>query len=178
MKNLKVKLLEARKEILATKVVKKGRNKFSGYDYFKPSQITALVTKACVNNGLLTVFKITKSEDNYIGILELLDTESDDKLSFQIPTAMPEIKATNIAQKLGGMATYTQRYLEMIAFGITDDNLDLDNNKEVDNRPVLTLKHENFEKIKIGLKDKKFTLELIKKKYIVSDEIEKSLKLD
>ena len=124
------------------------------------------------------MFKIEKFDDDYIGTLELLDTESDEKLSFQIPTAMPEIKATNIAQKLGGMATYTQRYLEMIAFGITDDNLDLDNNKQVDNRPILTLKHENFDKIKIGLKDNKFTLELIKKKYIVSAEIEKALKLD
>ena len=41
-------------------------------------------------------------------------------------SAIPEIKATNIAQQLGGCVTYTERYLKMSLFGITDNQLDFD----------------------------------------------------
>ena len=123
---VKAKLLAAKKEILETKIKKEGKNTFSKYAYFTPSQITALVTKACINNGLITVFSIKEKGEKYTGFLNVLSVDGEEKITFSIPTAMPDIKATNITQKLGGMVTYTQRYLEMIAFGITDNNLDLD----------------------------------------------------
>ena len=123
---VKAKLLAAKKEILETKIKKEGKNTFSKYDYFTPSQITALVTKACINNGLITVFSIKEKKGTYTGYLNVMSVDSEDEIIFSIPTAMPDIKATNITQKLGGMVTYTQRYLEMVAFGITDNNLDLD----------------------------------------------------
>ena len=134
---VKAKLLNAKKEILETKIKKEGKNTFSKYDYFTPSQITALVTKACINNGLITVFSIKEKKGSYTGLLDIIDIDSTEGVTFYIPTAMPDIKATNITQKLGGMVTYTQRYLEMIAFGITDNNLDLDSQ---DNRGPKTKK--------------------------------------
>lgn len=124
--NVKKKLLQARKFIATTKIKKEGRNDFSKYDYFTPSQITNLVTLACLDAEIVTIFNVVEENEKFKGVLEVYDIDSDKAISFTIPTAMPDIKATNITQKLGGMVTYTQRYLEMIAFGITDNNLDLD----------------------------------------------------
>lgn len=171
MKNLKVKLLNARKEILETKIKKEGRNSFSKYDYFTPSQITALVTKACIDNSILTMFRIEKINEDMIGVLDVLDLESDSKLTFTMITAMPDIKATNITQKLGGLVTYTQRYLETIAFGITDNNLDLDNQdnskeKEV-KKPTLTT--ERFEKALKEIKKGNTTKEVVMSKFSLSE---------
>ena len=124
--NVKKKLLQARKFIATTKIKKEGRNAFSKYDYFTPSQITNLVTLACLDAEIVTIFSVIEENEKFKGVLEVYDIDSDKAISFTIPTAMPDIKASNITQKLGGMVTYTQRYLEMIAFGITDNNLDLD----------------------------------------------------
>ena len=41
-------------------------------------------------------------------------------------SAIPEIKATNVAQQLGGCSTYTERYMKQSMFGITDNQLDFD----------------------------------------------------
>ena len=60
------------------------------------------------------------------GRLTIYDLESGEKLTTEMASAIPEIKATNIAQQLGGCVTYTERYLKMSLFGITDNQLDFD----------------------------------------------------
>ena len=177
LKNIKAKLLNARKEILTTKIKKEGRNAFSKYDYFTPSQITNLVTKACIDNGIITTFSIIKKDDDYIGVLIVEDLESDNSLEFSIPTAMPDIKATNITQKLGGMVTYTQRYLEQLAFGITDNNLDLDaqdnrGEKEVKQpaKAKKPLTDEQFDSVVRMVEDNKYTFEALELNYILNED--------
>lgn len=154
--NVKKKLLQARKFIATTKIKKEGRNDFSKYDYFTPSQITNLVTLACLDAEIVTIFNVVEENEKFKGVLEVYDIDSNEFLSFTIPTAMPDIKATNITQKLGGMVTYTQRYLEMIAFGITDNNLDLDSQ---DNRgskvePLPTITPRDFDAYVVAIKGK------------------------
>lgn len=154
--NVKKKLLQARKFIATTKIKKEGRNDFSKYDYFTPSQITNLVTLACLDAEIVTIFNVVEENEKFKGVLEVYDIDSDKAISFTIPTAMPDIKATNITQKLGGMVTYTQRYLEMIAFGITDNNLDLDSQ---DNRgskvePLPTITPRDFDAYVVAIKGK------------------------
>lgn len=119
-------LSEARKLISSSKVKKEGMNKFSGYSYYTPSQITSLVTDACYKSNIITQFGIEEKDGAYIGSLTIISLEDGSETVFSIPTAMPDIKATNTTQKLGGMVTYTERYLNMIAFAISDNNLDLD----------------------------------------------------
>jgi hypothetical protein len=178
-KNIKAKLLNARKEILTTKIKKEGRNAFSKYDYFTPSQITNLVTKACIDNGIITTFSIVKKDEDYIGVLVVEDLESDKHLEFSIPTAMPEIKATNITQRLGGMVTYTQRYLEQVAFSISDNNLDLDaqdnrGEKQV-KKPVKTAKTKKpltdlqFDSVIKMVEENKYTFEALELNYILDE---------
>jgi hypothetical protein len=61
---------------------------------------------------------------------------------------IPSIKATNIAQQLGGAMTYTKRYLLMNTFNITDNNLDHDTTQNTQKREeikITWLTSDNFE---------------------------------
>lgn len=139
-KNIYQKIADAKSEIKATKMKKEGKNKFSNYDYFTPSQIEQLVFDACTNNGILTKFDLVRSELGIEGVLRLIDVNSDKVIQYRMASAIPEIKATNISQQLGGCLTYTERYLKMSAFGIVDNSLDFDdkdNLKPVDERAWL-----------------------------------------
>lgn len=151
--NLIGKLILAKKEIKETKIRKEGKNKFSNYDYFTPTQIELLVQQACFNNKILTKFDLIRNELGVTGKLTIYDEESANVLTYEMATAIPEIKATNIAQQLGGCVTYTERYLKTSAFGITDNNLDFDNNHGS--------QKENEKQLKINDYQKKQLLELI-----------------
>ena len=131
MKELLNKLAAAKAEIKATKLKKEGKNTFSNYEYFTPSQIEFLVATACHNNKLLTLFDLIRNDLGVYGRLTIYDLESGEKLTTEMASAIPEIKATNIAQQLGGCVTYTERYLKMSLFGITDNQLDFDTTENI-----------------------------------------------
>lgn len=126
MKELLNKLASAKAEIKATKLKKEGRNTYSNYEYFTPSQIEFLVANACHANKLLTSFDLIRNDLGVYGRLTVYDLESGKSLSTEMASEIPEIKATNMAQRLGGCVTYTERYLKMSLFGITDNQLDFD----------------------------------------------------
>lgn len=126
MKELLNKLASAKAEIKSAKLKKEGKNTYSNYEYFTPSQIEFLVATACHNNKLLTSFDLIRNDLGVYGRLTIYDLESGEKLTTEMASAIPEIKATNIAQQLGGCVTYTERYLKMSLFGITDNKLDFD----------------------------------------------------
>ncbi len=136
--NITEKLLEARKRIKETPIAKQGKNEFSKYDYFTPSQVSELVNTVCQELKLLTIFSLNKDEHGLFGKLEVLDIETTDErgksygISTEMRTEMPSITATNMTQQMGGCETYTKRYMLMSAFDITDNNLDFDSQ---DNRP-------------------------------------------
>lgn len=123
------KVAAAKKEIKESKLKKEGRNDFSKYDYFTPSQIEFLVQQVCQSQKMLTKFDLMRNELGVYGVLTIYDCESPESLEYYMATAIPEIKATNISQQLGGCMTYTERYLKTSAFGITDNNLDFDSHK-------------------------------------------------
>jgi hypothetical protein len=49
-----------------------------------------------------------------------------DLLHFELRTEKPTIKATNDTQQMGGMDTYSERYIKMKVFCIKDNSLDPD----------------------------------------------------
>lgn len=124
--NLIQKIADAKAHIKASKLKKEGKNTFSNYDYFTPAQTEFLVAEACAKIGLLTTFDLIRDPLGVFGRLSIYDLDTTEKLELVMATAIPEIKATNIAQQLGGCVTYTERYLKMSAFGITDNKLDFD----------------------------------------------------
>lgn len=122
------KLQACKLAIKSTKMKKGGHNQFSKFDYFTPDQVEKLVFDACNENGLVTCFDLLRDEHGIKGILRVIDIDNDEVIEFQMASAMPQITATNATQQLGGAMTYTERYLKMTAFGITDNSLDFDSN--------------------------------------------------
>ena len=87
-KNTYQRLLEAKKQIGSTTIKKKGRNAFSKYDYFTPSQITNLVLTACIDNGLIGTASIdTETLDNgstkYRGIYTIVNVDNPEQYPLQ-----------------------------------------------------------------------------------------------
>lgn len=150
MSNIYQKLAEARKIIRETKITKDGKNSFAGYAYFTPEQVEELVAKACETTKTICLTNLRIDERGYYQELDFVDLEvspegSEDQLvrpdsiRFELRTAMPEIKATNAAQQMGGMDTYSERYLKMKVFQIKDNNLDFDaqdNSTEPAHKPL------------------------------------------
>ena len=124
--NVFTKLANAKKQIANTKMEKAGKNSFSNYNYFTPEQVAQLVQKACEDNWLITLFSLKRNEYWEYGVLSIVDIDEWGELVVEWATAIPEIKATNVAQQIGGCMTYTERYLKMSAFWIIDNNLDFD----------------------------------------------------
>jgi hypothetical protein len=126
METLK-KLNKAIELIKSKNLKKKGRNKFSNYDYYTPDQVAELTTWASHEVNLFPKFDLIRNELGITGKLSIYDIESDSEpVVFEMASAIPEIKATNVSQQLGGAMTYTKRYLLMTAFDIVDNNLDFD----------------------------------------------------
>jgi len=124
------KLQQARWTIRNTKLKKVGYNTYSKYYYFTPEQISILVSNACEDLNLFNKFDLTRTDLGLMAKLEIIDLDSGKRTSFEIATEIPEIKATNVAQQLGGCVTYSERYLLQIAYDIKDNSLDLDSDKK------------------------------------------------
>src|ERR1039458_4417922 len=140
--NIYEKLAAARKLIRETKLKKEGENAFSKYQYFTPEQVESLVAKACEETKTICITSLKMDDHGYYQRLSFVDLEKiadetgamfNDAIEFELRTEKPDIKATNATQQMGGMDTYSERYIKMKVFQIKDNDLDFD---AQDNRPV------------------------------------------
>lgn len=124
------KIQQARQNIKANDLKKAGWNDYSKYAYYTPEQVEKLVNDATIDLNLFNKYDLIRTDDGLMAILTIYDLDSDETVEFKIATEIPEIKATNVAQQLGGAVTYSERYLKMIAYEIKDNNLDFDTPKK------------------------------------------------
>lgn len=170
------KLWQAKIDIASMKISKEWTNDFSHYDYFTPEQVNKLVQKVCNEQKLFTKFDLKRNEWWVYGVLTIYDIESDETISFEWATAIPEIKATNVAQQIWGCMTYTERYLKMTAFWICDNSLDFDT---TENTKKVAEKKEEKKEVKWfnqpELENLKKNTEYLKK-FSTSDELIQDIK--
>lgn len=148
------KLQQAREVIKASKLKKAGRNAFSNYDYFTPEQVNSLVNEAEKASGLIHIFSMPRNEYGIFGELDIVEIETNEKVTFIQATEIPTIKATNTAQQIGGAVTYTLRYMLMTAFDISDNSLDFDahDNREKPQQKKAAMPPERFAKLVTSIK--------------------------
>ena len=146
------KINQVIESIKKTNVQKEGRNDFSGYDYFTPAQIESICYDECHKQKLFYKFDLVRNELGIFGKLSVydLELEKSEPVVYEMASDIPSIKATNVAQQLGGSMTYTKRYLLMNAFNITDNNLDPDTSqntkKNTEAAAITWLTEEQFNK--------------------------------
>ena len=189
-----LKKLDQAREIIRTSPVKKlGRNTYSNYDYYTPEQVSTLTSSAAKEVGIINIFGTYYNEYGLNAKLDIVDLDSGETITFTQVTAIPEIKATNVAQQLGGMNTYSNRYLLMFAYDIVDNNLDPDTTEntkrtveqkktaskpksktDTDERVVLTEEHPKWNEL-VKYIQSGGTIENIRKRYKMSKAIESEL---
>jgi hypothetical protein len=162
MKNILKKLSEARKQISETKLKKEGKNSFSNYQYFTPEQIFSLTSEAEQKTGLISKFDLVSENENISGKLTIFDVESGENIEFKMMTAIPEIKATNVAQQLGGAVTYTHRYLLTTAYKIAENHLDFDSDTNTPANPQkqVSTTQKSEQEVKTWLTKEQFDIAL------------------
>jgi len=186
------KIAKAKSIIRNTPIKKAGRNKFSNYDYYTPDQIVTMVQGACEEAKIITMFSTSRNELGLDATMTIVDLDSGESVTYNQVTAIPDIKATNIAQQLGGMNTYSNRYLLMFIFDIVDNNLDFDTTEntkktsapkkkaapkkaaEPKEKPVLSITHDKWEDL-VEYVAGGGTIDAIRKKYAMSKLTEGAL---
>jgi len=141
------KLQKARQKIKESKLEKKGYNDFSKYHYYTPEQVNILVNDAIKDLNLFNKYDLVKTELGLEAHLTIFDLDSGEKEMFTMVTEIPEIKATNVTQQLGGAVTYSNRYLLQIVYDIVDNNLDFDaqGNTKKETKPKKEYPEDNKE---------------------------------
>jgi hypothetical protein len=118
--NIYEKMQIVKQLLLAANVKKSGQNKFANYNYYELSDFLPILISLCTENKLFTRI----SFDNELATLEIINSEkTEEKITYTSPMRELELKGCNQIQALGGVETYSRRYLYMSAFDITENDM-------------------------------------------------------
>ena len=114
------KIQYVKQKLLEANLKKSGENKFSGFKYYELSDFTPTIIKLCNEVGLFTKFTF----DNEVATLEIINSDKQDqKEIYTSPMRDLQLKGCNDIQALGGVETYSRRYLYMSAFDIVENDM-------------------------------------------------------
>ena len=122
------KIQIVKEKILTANLKKTGDNKYAGFKYYELADFTPTIIKLCNEVGLFT--KITF--DNEIATLKIINSDKPEEIEeYTSPMRDLELKGCNKIQALGGVETYSRRYLYMSAFDIIENDMfDAESGKE------------------------------------------------
>lgn len=146
--NIYEKIQTVKEKLLQANIKKSGFNKFAGYNYYELSDFTPYIIKLCNEVGLFTAI----SFDKELAKLQIINTEKTDEwIEYTSPMEDLELKGCNKVQALGGVETYSRRYLYMSAFDIIENDMfDATVNdkkeKDVSNELITQVKVQALEK--------------------------------
>lgn len=114
------KIQIVKQRILESNLKKSGENKFAGFKYYELADFTPAIINLCNEVGLFT--KVTF--DNEIAKLIIINSDKpDQREEYTSPMRTLELKGCNQIQALGGVETYSRRYLYMSAFDIIENDM-------------------------------------------------------
>lgn len=118
--NIYEKLTKAKKMILEANLKKSGENRFAGFKYYELADITPKIIEVCEELKLHT--RITF--DTEYATLTITNVENtNEQLIYQSPMKELSLKGCNDIQALGGVETYSRRYLYLTAFDIIENDM-------------------------------------------------------
>lgn len=120
--NIYKTLQQMRVELQKRGITKSGRNEYSKFDYYELSDFLPHCNEIMNNHDIVAIYRLLK-ESAELSLINCNDL--NEKIVFSIPLAEVSIKGAAGIQNVGGLTTYTRRYLYMIAFEISEsDELD------------------------------------------------------
>lgn len=118
--NIYEKIQIAKNQVLEKNLKKSGQNKFSGFSYYELSDILPSIVQVCKDLKLFTGIYF----DEETAKLEIVNAENpEEKITYTSPMRDLELKGCNKIQALGGVETYSRRYLYMAAFDIVENDM-------------------------------------------------------
>lgn len=147
-KNIYQKIQMVKESILKENLKKSGENKYAGFKYYELADFTPSIIKLCNEVGLFT--KITFSEE--LATLFIVNTDNTNEIEeYTSPMRNLVLKGCNEIQALGGVETYSRRYLYMSAFDIIENDMfDAKSGDEVVESKATPKQVEILEKVYTG----------------------------
>lgn len=123
--NIYEKIQEVKSLLLKANLKKGGTNEFSNFTYYELTDILPTIIELCKEVKLFTAVTFTEEQ----AILKIVNSEKIEEIvEYTSPMRTLELKGCNQIQALGGVETYSRRYLYMCAFDITENDM-FDGNK-------------------------------------------------
>lgn len=139
MDNIYKKIQAVKKRLLEANVKKTGVNKFSNYTYYELADFLPTLIKLCDEEGLFTGVRF----DDEFAYLDIVNIEKpEEKVTYTSPMRALELKGANAVQALGGVETYSRRYLYMAAFDIVENDM-FDSTVEEPKKDLVTKEQAN-----------------------------------
>ena len=114
------KIQVVKERLLQANLKKSGENKFSGFKYYELSDFTPTIIQLCNEVGLFTKFTFNNEEAR----LTVINCDKPDQVEeYTSPMRELQLKGCNDIQALGGVETYSRRYLYMSAFDIVENDM-------------------------------------------------------
>ena len=146
-KNIYQKIQMVKESILKENLKKTGENKYAGFKYYELADFTPSIIKLCNEVGLFT--KITFSEE--LATLRIVNTDNTNEIEeYTSPMRNLILKGCNEIQALGGVETYSRRYLYMSAFDIIENDMFDAKSGEVVESKATPKQVEILEKVYVG----------------------------
>jgi len=140
--NIYQKLQKSRVELQKQAMKKSGENKFSHYVYFELGDFLPQINKIAALNGLTSIFNYTSE----LATLTIIDNDNiESTILFTTPVVTSELKGCMPMQSVGAMQTYARRYLYVMAYEISEN--DIISNAEVDEDAEFGKKKINSTKV-------------------------------
>lgn len=131
------KLMQARKQLRATKLQKSGRNTFANYNYFELGDFLHPTLEIFDGLNLCGVV----SFDKEIARLVITDLDDNSFITITSPMGSAALKGCHEVQNIGAVETYQRRYLWVTAMEIVEhDALDATTGKAEPDKKALKQK--------------------------------------
>ncbi len=114
------KIQIVKRRLLEANLKKTGENKFAGFKYYELADFTPTIIQLCNEVGLFTKITFT----NEIATLKIINSDKPEQIEeYTSPMRELQLKGCNDIQALGGVETYSRRYLYMSAFDIIENDM-------------------------------------------------------
>ena len=115
--NIYVKLSEMRVDLQKKGLQKTGENLHSHFKYYEMDDFLPYCNEIAAVHKTLFIYEMREKD----AILKLINCENvEEQLVFIIPIAVASVPGASAIQNIGALATYTRRYLYMIAWEISE----------------------------------------------------------